>query len=114
MSVPTNSERRKFQRTPVVRACKVRDRRTARYLPAQTADLSEGGALLRIERSRPIGPGDELDMYLGQDGVIVLAGSESVRATVRRVTPIDHHYQAIALEFGAAEATVEPARAVAA
>jgi hypothetical protein len=53
-------------------------------------------------------------MYLGPEGVIVLAGHESVRATVRRVTPIDHHYQAIALEFGVAEANIEPARAVAA
>lgn len=114
MNVPSNSERRRFLRTPVVRACKVRDRRTARYLPAQTADLSAGGALLRVDRSRPIGPGDEFDMYLSVPGVSVLSADHSVRATVRRVTPIDHHFQAIALEFGVSEAQPEALRAVAA
>jgi hypothetical protein len=109
MSLPDLSDRRKHQRQPVIRHCKVRDRRTAAYAPGQTADLSMGGALIRVDRARPFGPGDEVDLVVSWDDRAVLSADSLVRARVRRVTPIDHHHQAVAVEFVAEAAALAAA-----
>lgn len=93
------SERRRHHRQPAVRTCKVRDRRTSAYVAGVTADFSIGGAMVRVQRDRPFGPGDELDLLIAWDGAAVLSSEAAVRARVRRVTPIDHHHQAVAVEF---------------
>lgn len=99
MSLPELSERRKHPRETLVRRCKVRDRRTASYAPGVTADASIGGLLLRVDRARPYGPGDELDIVVSWDDRPMVSADGLVRARVRRVTPIDHHHQAVAVEF---------------
>jgi c-di-GMP-binding flagellar brake protein YcgR len=107
MSVTTLSERRRFPRHLVIRACKVRDCRTARFLPATTTDVSDGGALLRLERTRPLAVGDELDLYVGDANAAVISSDVALRAVVRRVSAIDQQHQAVALEFERAQADVQ-------
>lgn len=92
-------ERRRHARQELVRACKVRDIRTLHFTPGQTSDLSDSGALIRVDRARPYGPGDELDVALAASTGAVILSERMVRAVVRRVLPIDYHNQAIAVEF---------------
>lgn len=99
MNEPEPLERRRHDRRTVVKRCKIRDRRTASFAAGETADLSAGGALIRVERARPFGPGDEVDLVVDWDGRTVLSSDDMLRARVRRVTPIDHQHQAVALEF---------------
>jgi hypothetical protein len=99
MSLMELSERRKHDRRAIVRLCKVRDRRTASYASGETADYSSGGALIRVDRARPFGPGDEVDLVVSWDGSALVSADSLVRGRVRRVTPIDHHHQAVAVEF---------------
>lgn len=99
MSLTELSERREHNRQPMVRLCKVRDRRTASFAPGQIADYSLGGALIRIDRARPFGPGDEIDLAVAWDDKPIVSAESLIRARIRRVTPIDHHHQAVAIEF---------------
>lgn len=99
MSLSELSERRQHPRKTLIRQCKVRDGRTASYAAGQTADVSAGGALIRVDRARPYGPGDEIELVVSWDDRPVISAKDLVRARVRRVTPIDHHHQAVALEF---------------
>lgn len=92
-------ERRRHARYTVVRPCKVRDCRTLVYSPGETSDVSAGGALLRIDRVRPIMPGDELEVAVAWTPGAILGSETMVKARVRRVVPIDHYHQAVALEF---------------
>ena len=99
-------ERRRHTRHTIVRSCKVRDRRTLLFSAGKTSDISISGALVRVDRIRPFAPGDELELVIawGEDAVLSSAGI--VKARVRRVTPIDHHHQAIAIEFDAMAAGI--------
>jgi len=92
-------ERRRHPRLTLVRPCKVRDCRTLVFSPGLTSDVSVSGALLRIDRTRPIAPGDELEVAVAWTRDAVLSAQSMVRAKVRRVTPIDHHHQSVAVEF---------------
>jgi hypothetical protein len=104
MNVPAFSDRRTHPRRVISRPCKVLDRRTAVYSPGQTADLSAGGALIRVDRVRPFGPGDEVELLVAWGDGAVVSSDSKVRAVVRRVTPIDHHHQALAVQFAEASA----------
>lgn len=100
MTLPHSiSDRRQHQRQTVVKHCKIRDRRTSSFAAGVTTDVSLGGALLRVDRARPFGPGDELDLVVSWDDRAVVSQDAMVRARVRRVTPIDHQHQAVAIEF---------------
>jgi hypothetical protein len=99
MTLQSNADRRRDARHILVRACKVRGRRDLLFSAGQTHDVSDSGALVRVERTRQFGPGDELDIVVAWSDEPLLSADATVRARVRRVTPIDHHHQAIALEF---------------
>lgn len=99
LSLPDTQDRRRHPRRTLVRLCKVRDRRTLLFAAGQTSDISPGGALIRVDRARLFGAGDELDLVVAWGSDAVLPGDSMVRARVKRVTPIDHHHQAIAVEF---------------
>jgi hypothetical protein len=102
-------DRRRHARYQVVRPCKVRDRRTLVFSPGMTADVSASGALLRIDRVRPILPGDEMEVAVAWTPNAVLGSDTLVRAVVKRVTPIDHYHQAVAVEFEAKNAATRAA-----
>lgn len=110
MSQPGPSDRRQHPRRSVVRPCKVRDRRTLLFSAGLTSDVSEGGALIRIDRARPLGAGDELDVVVAWSGAGVIASDSMLRGRVTRVMTLDERHQAVALEF-LAPATALEARA---
>jgi hypothetical protein len=112
MSNQLTMERRRFERTPTVRPCKVRDRRMLLFSAGQTCDVSQGGLLLRVDRARPFAPGDQIDVVVAWSHDALVRGESMTRATVRRVTPMDCHHQAIAIEFESpAQNAVAPAMA---
>jgi len=92
-------DRRRHERRREVRPAKVRDRRMLLFSGGETCDISEGGMLLRVERARAFAQGDELDVVVAWGNDALVRGEAMTRARVRRVTPIDHHHQALALEF---------------
>jgi hypothetical protein len=51
-------ERRRQERLPLVRPCKIYEPRSEKYLNAITENLSTGGALLTIMRPLDLRPGD--------------------------------------------------------
>ena len=70
-----------------------------RYVPCMTTNVSEGGVLIRVERSRPLLVGEDVRIALdwSQAG---LCGHDRMRhAQVVRVIPIDAHHQAVAMQF---------------
>lgn len=93
------NDRRHHPRHRVIRLCKVRDRRTLLFSAGQTCDISVGGAMLRVDRYRPFAEGDELDLVIAWGNDAVIPGDAMVRAKVKRVTPIDYHHQAVAVQF---------------
>lgn len=101
-------ERRRHARQVIVRPCKIRDRRTLLYAPGHTTDISVGGALIRVERARPFAAGDEVELVVAWATDAVLPTREMVRGTVKRVHPIDHRYQAVAIEFAASQQAQRP------
>ena len=88
----------------------MRDRRTLLFSAGLTSDVSEGGALIRIDRGRPFGEGDELDVVVAWSGAGVIASDSMLRGRVKRVDLLDDRHQAVALEF-VAPATMLEARA---
>jgi len=93
-------ERRRSPRTPVVKQCKVFHRRLARFVGGETSNVSSTGLLLRVDRARPVMVGDEIQVAVAWDRRVQMLPAQSLRAgRVVRVTPIDHHHQAIAVAF---------------
>ena len=93
-------DRRACDRVDAVIRCKAHCLRLGRYIAGVTTNVSEAGLLLRIERAPAIAPGDELRIGVAQSGSDALLDSASLRpARVVRVTPIDHHHQAIAVAY---------------
>ncbi len=95
------SNRRTHERFHAVHPCKLRNRRALLFTTAHTTDVSRSGALLRIDRNRTFEPGDTIDLYIAPKTESFLASDTARHATIRRVVPIDHHYQAVAVEFNA-------------
>ena len=93
------NERRRHERQVFVRGCKLRDRRRAAFTPGETCDVSAGGALVRVGRNHQFAPGDEVELAVAWDERPLLTSDAAVRGRVRRVTPIDFHHQAVAIEF---------------
>ena len=92
-------ERRRYERRTLVRDCKLRGRSAPAFTPAQTTNLSLGGALVRIPTSRSYAPGDRIDLALPASNEPLITTDALIQARVRRVIPIDHHHQAISIEF---------------
>lgn len=107
------ANRRESRRRVRITPAKVYDERAERYYPAETTNLSAGGALIKVNRSMPICRGDRLSIGILRDFDLPeeQSGSAPVRqtsvlrredfepATVVRVTPIDPCSQAIAIQF---------------
>ncbi len=93
-------DRRRFARHAVVRPCKIVDARSLRPSAAgSTTDVSEGGSLVSVQRDRMFSPGDQVEIGIAWSRNPLIASEEMVQARVVRVLPIDHHHQALALEF---------------
>jgi c-di-GMP-binding flagellar brake protein YcgR len=92
-------ERRQHERLQTTRGCKLRAVARPGFSPAQTTNLSLGGALLCVPNDRPYAPGDEVELALPLQGQSLVRSDELIRARIRRVVPIDHHQQALGLQF---------------
>lgn len=110
MNTPETSERRVNPRIVVTKPCKVMHVATRKYLPAQTCDISSGGALLRITTPRPLAPGDEIQVFIAWDHRNLLTTGEQVRAHVMR-TYFDGVEQIIGVRFAQSDVVLGSAAA---
>jgi len=92
-------ERRRHERVWVVRGCRIRAVHRLRAEQAETANLSDHGALIRVGSHGTFGIGDEVEIHVAWDGQTVVRTEEAVRGIVKRVVPMDYHHQAIGVEF---------------
>lgn len=92
-------DRRRHARRLVARSCKVRHAEALRYSVAQTQDLSEGGALLSLETSRPLSAGQDVTLAIDFEGRNVLTQQQMVEAKVVRVGPVLNRRQVVAVAF---------------
>lgn len=97
----TTTNRRRYERASAEIACKCRRSANTLFAPAQTIDLSPGGAALQITSPRSTQVGDRLALAFNSPSCPILSAAKMVSATVVRVTPIDHDRQHIAVEFDA-------------
>ncbi|MFG0256923.1 MAG: PilZ domain-containing protein [Phycisphaerales bacterium JB043] len=94
-------ERRRAPRVPKILDAKVFCPLQGRFLPAQTSNVSDGGLLLWVDRSRTIDIGEEIDVAVAETPKSqVVSRTGMRRARVVRVVPIDFHTQAIAVAYG--------------
>jgi len=92
-------DRRRHERTILVRACKVKTTDAARFLPASTTDVSAGGALIQVGRDRPFKEGERIQVGVDWGRTPILSAEALVPARVVRVVPMDRHQQAIGIAF---------------
>ncbi len=95
-------DQRSHARRPVVRPARVLHSPSRKYAWAETVNLSPGGALLRVESSRPMSPGDLVHVGIAWTSDPVLKRREMVTARVTRVARAPGLGQAVAVEFAEA------------
>jgi len=93
------NDQRNFDRKDVVRKCKVCLPGRPTAAAGETTNVSESGCLVRLGRNGDLKVGDEVRIAIAWDGQGIIRDEELVTACVRRVVPIDHHHQAIGLEY---------------
>lgn len=92
-------ERRRHPRLPVERSCKVFHHPSRTYLAASTCDLSEGGAMIRVDNPRTLRPGDEIEVMIAWSRAPVLQKSRAIAGSVVRVPGSFAKHQFIAVKF---------------
>ena len=98
-ATPGSTVRRRHDRAWIVRGCRIRATNRVRAEQAETTNLSESGALIRVGSEGTFGVGDEVEILVAWDGEAVVQSDDSIRGVVRRVVPMDYHHQAIGVEF---------------
>jgi len=99
MNTHDPNEKRHFDRKPVIRRCKVCLPGRPTSSAGETSNVSESGCLVRLGRNGQLKVGDEVSIAIAWEGEGVIREENLVTATVRRVVPIDHHHQAVGLEY---------------
>ncbi|MFG0283083.1 MAG: PilZ domain-containing protein [Phycisphaerales bacterium JB039] len=100
----TRFERRAHDRRDLSRPCKVFLKDALRYAPGTTRNVSDGGALLEVGPSRPLSPGDPVDLLISWTGQAVVRAESMAPARVVRVIESGHDRQLVALSFEKAAA----------
>jgi hypothetical protein len=93
-------DRRRHERVPLERPCKVYEPRSGRYILASTRDLSCGGLLIDVPRLIDLRPGDTLHIGVAmkrRQGI--LPAADMVEAVVVRCTPTVDDHTALAVKF---------------
>jgi hypothetical protein len=93
---------------PLVRGVKLLDQKSAKYVPAESTNISQGGLLLRVPSTRPFSAGDRVEVAVGWGESPVATSLAMSGGVVVRVSTIDHVHQAIAVRYDRAEALGEP------
>lgn len=104
-------ERRRAARIDVARACRVRRQAGLAFGTARTINMSTGGALLEVDSTRPIAPGERLAVAVAWDSGPLVGSSSFVPARVIRATEAasdqgTSRRQQVAIQFEAAEAAL--------
>lgn len=92
-------ERRRHARLPIERPCKVYHRSSRQFLAASTCDLSEGGAMIRVDAKRSINAGDEIEVLVSWGKGPVLSRGSAIPAKVIRVPGQFASHQFLAVKF---------------
>jgi hypothetical protein len=103
-----SDDRRAHDRMPLVRGCKLLDQKSAKFVPAETTNISQGGLLLRVPATRHFQSGDRVEVAVGWGEKPVAESVAMSGGVVVRVTTMDHLHQAIAVRYDVAEAVGEP------
>jgi len=97
-------DRRQHPRMPLVRGCKLLDQKSAKFIPAETANISQGGLMIRVPATRPFSAGDRVEVAVGWGNIPIAASVKMAGATIVRVLDIDHLHQGLAIKYDRAEA----------
>ncbi len=95
-------DRRRFERRTLVKPCKVVHEPSGRPVAGRTSNVSDGGALLCVDASRPMAAGDEVSVGVAWDDAALIRSDLLLPARVVRVMAVDRHTQAIAVRFDCA------------
>ena len=104
-----SEDRRRWERFDTARPCKVFLPRSQRFAPGRTCNVSRGGALVTIETTHPLHPGDPIDVSIVFGRAPLILAAQMLRGRVVRTEAFDADRQLIAVEF--AEALAELAAA---
>jgi hypothetical protein len=94
-------DRRRWDRFDVVKPAKVFLPGAARFAAARTCNLSRGGALLTVESTRPLAPGDPIEVGVFSARAPVLAAACMLRGRVTRAELFEADRQLVAVRFDA-------------
>ena len=97
-------DRRQHPRMPLVRGCKLLDQKSAKFIPAETSNISQGGLMIRVPATRPFSAGDRVEIAVGWGNIPIAASVKMAGATIVRVLDIDHVHQGLAVKYDRAEA----------
>lgn len=97
-------DRRRHDRRAAALGCKVMRAARARFLSAETADVSAGGALIEIRTATPVQLGESLDVAIAWDRGGLVRTRDLVAARAVRVTPLIGQRQRVAVRFEAEQA----------
>lgn len=93
-------DRRLHQRTKVARLAKLFHRAGLAYAAGQTADLSEGGVLLKVHSPRRFEPGDTVDVVIEpKDPTGVVRTRSLIEGIIVRTSPLGDDQQFVAVRF---------------
>lgn len=104
-------ERREFPRTRGVRACKVQDLRSGKFIPAKTRDTSAGGVMIESHWPTNIAPGDCVAVYLASNAIGETVLHEAYRTPARVVRVLRGDAVILAIAFDEAAGTMVKAAA---
>lgn len=108
----TDLERRRQERLPLVRPCKIYEPRAQKYLNALTENLSIGGALLTVMKPLDLRPGDQIFVGVAlKRRQAIIPGNEMLPARVIRSLRSSEGFTTIALAFETGEAVMPLAQA---
>ena len=95
----TTDDRRRWDRTDLVKPAKVFLPAAARFVAARTCNVSRGGALLTVESARPLAPGDPIEVSVYFTRLPVIPSECMLRGTVTRAELFDTDRQLVAVRF---------------
>ncbi|TVQ32631.1 MAG: PilZ domain-containing protein [Phycisphaeraceae bacterium] len=98
-AMDNGQDRRRSTRRSLMLQCKLHHCSSSRFIGATTSNVSDGGALICVQRDKPIAAGDRVEVAIDWDKSPLVQQQAMLPAHVVRVTPIDHHLQAVAVAY---------------
>ena len=105
------TERRQTMRQPVIRRCRIRDRRSLLFASGITQNCSKGGVLVGLPVPRPLAIGDAVEVLVAWAGDALVQANAPTHGRVVRIE--DHQGEqriAVAFDEPVMERQVNPVR----